>query len=585
MYKVKNKIDISVSILVGVIVILSVSGFPSDIFGFTRMSAVFSVSAISLIVGLLLSLTYKRKFRIHKIDIFCWCFLLFYMLDFHHMDALWNIGALCLLTLFVAIRFLRYISYITIFKCTLVALIWLTGWGYLQIFEYIPSYSIHFSMTGPFHNPAVLAIILSLLLGVALNGFIIFYDYLKKRRMLLVGMTLIVAFSVPLLILTYARAAYVSLLASVLYCLYIKFVFIKQKNVRLFYILGTMILLPIFIGILYTLKPQSADGRLLVWKISGKMIQDRPVLGFGKGGFAANYLYYQADYMKSSTSLSEKKLAGSTHLAFNELLRVTVEHGLMGFFVYLTFVIWAFLPPSKRDAVSIITKSVIVGIVSWGMFAYPDQVFPVLTLLVIAMACYLNKKTENERSLSMNRLFQKIMVIGLCCAAPFLGERLLMKWKAYHGLYTILQFHSSCEIAAQPDVYIRFKKEMIDDIGFAYFYCQVLRKGHQESEYLYVQHLLEQRFPSPGLLLMKGDYLKEQEKWKEAEETYILAAYMVPALQTPRAKLAFLYNEIGKKEEAVAIAHELLTEKVKVYDFTTFYLHRDLNKIFEDELR
>ena len=60
---------------------------------------------------------------------------------------------------------------------------------------------------------------------------------------------------------------------------------------------------------------------------------------------------------------------------------------------------------------------------------------------------------------------------------------------------------------------------------------------------------------------------------------------MVPTLQTPRAKLAFLYNEIGRKEEAVAIAHELLTEKVKVYDFTTFYLHRNLKKIFEDELR
>ena len=68
--------------------------------------------------------------------------------------------------------------------------------------RYIPSYSIYFSMTGPFHNPAVLAIILSLLLGVALNGFIIFYDYLKKRRMLLVGMALIVIFSVLLLILT-----------------------------------------------------------------------------------------------------------------------------------------------------------------------------------------------------------------------------------------------------------------------------------------------------------------------------------------------------------------------------------------------
>ena len=82
MYKVKSKIDISVSILVGVIVILSVSGFPSDIFGFTRMSAVFGVSAISLIVGLLLSLTYKSEFRIHRLIYFVGAFCCFTCLIF-----------------------------------------------------------------------------------------------------------------------------------------------------------------------------------------------------------------------------------------------------------------------------------------------------------------------------------------------------------------------------------------------------------------------------------------------------------------------------------------------------------------------
>ena len=57
------------------------------------------------------------------------------------------------------------------------------------------------------------------------------------------------------------------------------------------------------------------------------MIKDAPLTGFGKGGFAANYLYYQAEYMKSSASAEERKLAGDTHLAFNEPLRITVEHG------------------------------------------------------------------------------------------------------------------------------------------------------------------------------------------------------------------------------------------------------------------
>lgn len=70
------------------------------------------------------------------------------------------------------------------------------------------------------------------------------------------------------------------------------------------------------------------------------MIHDKPLTGFGKGGFAANYLYYQADYMKSFASPEERRLAGSTHLAFNESLRITVEYGLIGLIIYSSFIIW-----------------------------------------------------------------------------------------------------------------------------------------------------------------------------------------------------------------------------------------------------
>lgn len=94
-----------------------------------------------------------------------------------------------------------------------------------------------------------------------------------------------------------------------------------------------------------------------------------------------------------------------------------------------------------------------------------------------------------------------------------------------------------------------------------------------------VTSFLEKSFPTPGLWVMKGDYLKELGKNKEA---YTLASYMMPSLQTPRGKLAFLYNEIGRKKEAMEIAHNILTEDVKIYNFSTYDLHRDLKRIFED---
>lgn len=122
---------------------------------------------------------------------------------------------------------------------------------------------------------------------------------------------------------------------------------------------------------------------------------------------------------------------------------------------------------------------------------------------------------------------------------------------------------------------------MKSDISFFHLYIQLLRASHSDEKLLYSIQFLETNFPTPGLFIIKGDYLKENYKWKEAEEAYKLAAAMMPSLQVPRGKLAFLYNETGRIEEARKIAHKILTEDVKIYGFNTFKLHRDLKSIFE----
>ena len=59
---------------------------------------------------------------------------------------------------------------------------------------------------------------------------------------------------------------------------------------------------------------------------------------------------------------------------------------------------------------------------------------------------------------------------------------------------------------------------------------------------------------------------------------------MMPALQTPRGKLAFLYQETGRMQEALLLANELLIEKVKVYGFATHDLHLKLKEVFSEQL-
>ena len=287
--------------------------------------------------------------------------MLLYVIDFLHLNTIWNIGYLCLLSLFIASHLLQQIHYIIIFKSLLGAAVLLTIWGYLQYFEYIPSNSEYFLITGPFHNPAF-AIMLSLLLSIALNSIILFYRSLMNHKFFLVFIITVVLFCIPLLILTYARAAYLALLASVLYCLYLKLRNNgKGRKIKLYYSAGVLLVILISIGMLYKLKPQSANGRFLVWKISCRMIHDKPLTGFGKGGFAANYLYYQADYMKSFASPEERRLAGSTHLAFNEPLRITVEYGLIGLIIYSSFIIWILFLSTNRTTVCVLLKAFLAG--------------------------------------------------------------------------------------------------------------------------------------------------------------------------------------------------------------------------------
>lgn len=531
----KNATDYFPSILLGVTIIISVSGIPSEVFGHARTSFIFGTSIMILLTCVSAWNTFRKNIKPSWPNILYLCVLSLYLIDFKHPGSLFNTGSFCLLLLYATLICLRQIHYTIIFNSCLCAAVLLAGWGYLQYFKCIPSNSPFFLLTGPFHNPAILAIMLSLLLGIMLNGLILFYSSLKKSRFFHVIVITAIIFCLPVLALTYARAACISLFISILYCLYIRFPHpFCTKNVIRFG--GILLFIVLSAGASYFLKPKSADGRLLIWKVSWRMIKDAPLTGFGKGGFAANYLYYQAEYMKSSASAEERKLAGDTHLAFNEPLRITVEHGAVGLLIYLAFIIRMLLPPKESHLVTLACKSLLTGVVTWGLFGYPDQIFPLLTLSVIGIACILNKNEKHVHT--TNSVKNKVAAITLCCFATFLlSGRLWGQWQPYHNLYTCFKKNTKRNVGC-PNSILQFKDRLKDDIGFCYYYCQSVQKEHPDTD-LHMIRFLEKNFPTPGLLMIKGDCLKKKNQWKEAENAYKLAADMMPSLQAPRGKLAF----------------------------------------------
>ena len=210
----KNATDYFPSILLGVTIIISVSGIPSEVFGHARTSFIFGTSIMILLTCVSAWNTFRKNIKLSWPNILYLCVLSLYLIDFKHPGSLFNTGSFCLLLLYATLICLRQIHYTIIFNSCLCAAVLLAGWGYLQYFKCIPSNSPFFLLTGPFHNPAILAIMLSLLLGIMLNGLILFYSSLKKSRFFLVIVITAIIFCLPVLALTYARAACISLFIS-----------------------------------------------------------------------------------------------------------------------------------------------------------------------------------------------------------------------------------------------------------------------------------------------------------------------------------------------------------------------------------
>lgn len=123
---------------------------------------------------------------------------------------------------------------------------------------------------------------------------------------------------------------------------------------------------------LYHYKKDSADGRLLIWQCTWNMIKERPLYGYGYGGFQANYMDEQAQFFRTHPNSRYAQLADDVKSPFNEYLGVLTEFGFIGGTAMLLcavvlFRMWRKHPGgSSRPALLCLT-----AIAVFSLFSYP----------------------------------------------------------------------------------------------------------------------------------------------------------------------------------------------------------------------
>ena len=387
----------------------------------------------------------------------------------------------------------------------------------------------------------------------------------------------------------------------------------------------TTIIIGGILGALYHFKKDSADGRMLIWKVGREMIKDKPVWGHGADKFAAYYMNYQADYFKSKPDAPEAMVADNVSYAYNEFLKLTIEYGIAGLLLVIAVFYSLFFGKIQTDknqgtdsmsplgdlGMEIATtnqsasinptllaaRGGLVSIIIFSMFSYPSDILPIKMLLVLFVAIIANQqkgirfrkakaaiRTKQNRGVAEKFIRYAMLLIILVLVYPafkYIGlqYRAYQSWKDASDIYNI---------GAYP--------ECLEDFELAY--PQLKHNGSFLVQYGKAMEMAEKPDSSIVLLNRSKEYLnntilyttlgnnyKKLGKTQEAEQAYLHAWHMIPSRFYPKYLLDKLYDESGQKDKAVSVANELLKKEIKIESTAIEEIKAEMQKIINKSMQ
>lgn len=469
----------------------------------------------------------------------------------------------------------------------------------LQWFELMPSYNYNFKFTGFFFNPGPFAIYLSALMTLCLTVFLFSADKIIK----IIGLMFFLL-SLPVVLVTVSRAAWLGAIVALFFVVEARFKFLSKllryigpgAKITLVALLITVTFFSSYY--LYTLKKDSANGRLLTWKMTGLIVRDHPVTGVGPGNFSASLFKYQSQYFQQHPDLipREGRIADETWYAFNDILQITAEQGVIGLVLILALLFTASKAAIRlmkaihsketydnSDILIIAYAAMLLVILFSGLFSYPLTLLPFQILfynsLSLLSASYdkLPEVSAGFRSEVLEKLKPVIITISVILGMYFMFYAQGI-YIGYHRWYITGERYFQNNEIDQLAIDHPF---LLNDPGFA-----VVLGNHllQKRDYDKAINFLESAktyCPNKSLYYTLGTAYKLVGKYDKAEEQYKFLVYALPGLVRPRYMLAKLYYDTKQETKWRKEALSLISFKPKVESNSTEAMIEEIKELYK----
>lgn len=485
----------------------------------------------------------------------------------------------CILLSFL---FLKKGSYLTVDIAVSWALIILCAveavWGLRQLYGFTASNHSLYALTGSFFNPGPYSGYLAMGLPVCLHrwlidkeqgkGWLPLRDGKGLQEKVVGGIKYILSGGTILLILcvlpaTMSRSAW---LAAGISCLWvyachagwgdkIRERWRLQRKRMITILIGASCVLLLAGYLLFALKPDSARGRLFMWKITCHAIAGK-LSGYGIDQFAAAYGNAQEAYFAAGDYEPwEERVAGSPEYAFNEYLQLTVEWGLPLALCLLAVVLLCLYIGIRKKRYGIC--GAVLSLMIFSFSSYPLQLPAfIVTAVVLLLACVLGNSRWEWLGLAV--------IAGIIGGARFKKDRdtgqACREWMNAKMLYTAGAYE-----AAEKD-YERLYPLLKNRAAFLFEYGHGLHKQQKfrASNRILIEAM--QRSCDPMILNIIGKNCQQAGDCLAAEGWFIRSTHRLPGRIYPYYLLAKLYAEPGfsQPDKFEKMKRMVLTKEPKV---------------------
>lgn len=460
--------------------------------------------------------------------------------------------------------------------------------GLGQIAGIYPSNHSLFVLTGTFYNPGPYSGYLAAVLPIALHRMLVSNG--KKDRLSVVQYYFSMCVLLPICCVLPAGMSRAAWFASLISCGYVVLMAYRVKvksfvSKYRYAVSGVLIVGALLASSAYFMKRDSADGRLLIWKITSQTIASSPWGEENGRTFSAIYGDAQERYFTNCEySESEAWVAGTPDFAFNEFLQIAVEHGIWVSVLFVTVLLVLLKIAGSRKHLAGM-GGCLVSLMVFACFSYPLHIPAIVSvwLLTLMVLCgeglVMIKRKRNAVAVLL-----PVVVAGLTASMNMYGiyserTRAVREWMPVRVLYHSGAFNAAAE------KYGKLYDKMSWHKDFCFEYGRTLYKAGSYSDAENVLLKAMTVSGDPMILNMLGRNAQESSEYGKAEKYLLRSTRRLPERVYPHYLLVKLYAEpeYFDRIKLIREAKCVLNAEPKVNSTAIREMRQEVKKILKDK--